>query len=113
MSTQTTTSPSQLPDYIASAKPNPLSNRAPWFKNTAPTYAGIFLWFIFWDSIAGKALMAGGLVQLCWESYWPVCFATSSFIWSRDYWVGKRGCRSTLSERPPSGRWVVSSCRGC
>ena len=72
MSTPTTTSPSQLPDYIASAKPNPLSNRAPWFKNTAPTYAGIFLWFIFWDSIAGKALMAGGLVQLCWESCWPV-----------------------------------------
>src|SRR5271157_4889534 len=61
MSTPTKTSPSQLPDYIASAKPNPLSNRAPWFKNTAPTYAGIFLWFIFWDSIAGKALMAAGL----------------------------------------------------
>ncbi|MGB0071198.1 MAG: hypothetical protein WBQ11_24525 [Isosphaeraceae bacterium] len=61
MGTPTTASPSQLPDYIASAKPNPPSNRAPWFKNTAPTYAGIFLWFIFWDSIAGKALMAGGL----------------------------------------------------
>ncbi len=61
MSTPTTSSPSQLPDYIASAQPNPPSNRAPWFKNTAPTYAGIFLWFIFWDSIAGKALTAGGL----------------------------------------------------
>src|SRR5271165_4348659 len=61
MSPPTTASPSQLPDYIASAKPNPPSNRAPWYKNTAPTYAGIFLWFIFWDSIAGKALMAGGL----------------------------------------------------
>ena len=61
MSTQTTTSPSQLPDYIASAKPNPLSNRAPWYKNTAPTYAGIFLWFVFWDSIASKALTTGGL----------------------------------------------------
>jgi cytosine permease len=61
MSTPTTTSPAPLPDYIASAKPNPSSNRAPWFKNTAPTYAGIFLWFIFWDSIAGKALSMGGL----------------------------------------------------
>src|SRR5208337_5642430 len=61
MSPPTTASPSQLPDYIANAKPNPPSNRAPWYKNTAPTYAGIFLWFIFWDSIAGKALMAGGL----------------------------------------------------
>src|SRR5512135_2581559 len=44
--------PSQLPAYIASATPNPKSNRAPWYKNTAPTYAGIFLWFVFWDSVA-------------------------------------------------------------
>src|SRR5262245_57347880 len=61
MSTPTTTGVSHLPDYIASAKPNPLSNRAPWYKNTAPTYAGIFLWFVFWDSIAGSALTVGGL----------------------------------------------------
>ena len=61
MSTEITTSPGQLPDYIASATPNPPSNRAPWYKNTAPTYAGIFLWFVFWDSIAGKALATGGL----------------------------------------------------
>ncbi|NLH16617.1 MAG: cytosine permease [Phycisphaerae bacterium] len=37
-----------LPDYLKMAKPNPMSNRAPWYKNTAPTYAGIFLWFVFW-----------------------------------------------------------------
>jgi len=40
---------SQLPGYITSAKPNPYGNRAPWYKNTAPTYAGIFLWFVFWQ----------------------------------------------------------------
>ncbi|MHC1768324.1 MAG: cytosine permease [Verrucomicrobiia bacterium] len=60
----TTTGPSatgQLPDYIASAKPNPRSNRAPWYKNTAPTYAGIFLWFVFWDSMSANGLGAGGL----------------------------------------------------
>jgi hypothetical protein len=34
------------------AKPNPLENRAPWYKNTAPTYAGIFLWFVFWQDAA-------------------------------------------------------------
>ncbi len=61
MSTETKTSPGQLPGYIASATPNPPANRAPWYKNTAPTYAGIFLWFVFWDSIAGNALAAGGL----------------------------------------------------
>ena len=62
MSTETTTSPGQLPDYIASATPNPPSNRAPWFKNTAPTYAGIFLWFVFWDSMSANGLSSGGLM---------------------------------------------------
>jgi cytosine permease len=61
MSTETTPTASSLPDYIASAKPNPPSNRAPWFKNTAPTYAGIFLWFVFWDSMSQYGLSAGGL----------------------------------------------------
>jgi cytosine permease len=62
MSTQTTAPSSQLPDYLASARPNPLSNRAPWYKNTAPTYAGIFLWFVFWDSISQYGLTSVGLV---------------------------------------------------
>jgi len=62
MSTPTTTSPGQLPDYIASATPNPISNRLPWFKNTAPTYAGIFLWFVFWDSMSANGLSSGGLL---------------------------------------------------
>jgi len=38
-----------LPSYLSMAKPNPPANRAPWYKNTAPTYAGIFLWFVFWS----------------------------------------------------------------
>jgi cytosine permease len=42
-------STSQLPGYITSAKPNAFASRAPWYKNTAPTYAGIFLWFVFWQ----------------------------------------------------------------
>ncbi|MBI5683672.1 MAG: cytosine permease [Verrucomicrobia bacterium] len=52
---------SQLPDYLTSAKANPPSNRGPWFKNSAPTYAGIFLWFVFWDSMSGNGLSTGGL----------------------------------------------------
>src|ERR1051326_8442151 len=52
---------SQLPEYIRSANPNPLSNRGPWYKNTAPTYAGIFLWFAFWDPMSGNGLSVGGL----------------------------------------------------
>ena len=33
-----------LPDYISKAVPNPATNRGPWYANTAPSYAGIFLW---------------------------------------------------------------------
>ncbi|MBU6398689.1 MAG: cytosine permease [Verrucomicrobia bacterium] len=51
----------QLPSYLASSKPNPKENRAAWYKNTAPTYAGIFLWFVFWDSMAANGLSIGGL----------------------------------------------------
>jgi cytosine permease len=50
MNNQATQPVSQLPGYITGAVPNPKSNRAPWYKNTAPTYAGIFLWFVFWQS---------------------------------------------------------------
>lgn len=53
----------QLPDYIVSATPNPASNRAPWYKNTAPTYAGIFLWFVFWQDAAKAGAPGGTLAQ--------------------------------------------------
>jgi len=49
-----------LPDYVSMAKPNPLENRAPWYKNTAPTYAGIFLWFVFWNKMASGGTDAPG-----------------------------------------------------
>jgi cytosine permease len=47
------------------AKRNPPGNRAPWYKNTAPTYAGIFLWFVFWSQAptGGKADPGGVLSQ--------------------------------------------------
>ncbi|MCL2104938.1 MAG: cytosine permease [Kiritimatiellaeota bacterium] len=55
-----------VPSYLASAKPNPTSNRAPWYKNTAPTYAGIFLWFVFWSGSLfdkGIANTPGGILS--------------------------------------------------
>lgn len=53
-----------LPDYVSMAKPNPAENRAPWYKNTAPTYAGIFLWFVFWSQAptGGGAGAPGGVL---------------------------------------------------
>ncbi len=40
-----------LPSYVAAAQPVPKDKRAPWFKTTAQTYAGIMLWFVFWISV--------------------------------------------------------------
>ena len=50
-----------LPSYLKLASPNPLENRAPWYKNTAPTYAGIFLWVVFYMKIADGTLPEAGL----------------------------------------------------
>jgi cytosine permease len=50
-----------LPDYVASAKPSPQANRVPWYKTTAQTYAGIMLWFVFWDQVPGGGAMSQGL----------------------------------------------------
>lgn len=61
MTNPNTQSAGQLPDYITSATPNPPDKRAPWYKTTAQTYAGIFLWFVFWDSMSGNGLSTGGL----------------------------------------------------
>jgi cytosine permease len=48
-----------LPAYISKATPNPASARAPWYKNTAPTYGGVFLWVVFYREI-GVALDHAG-----------------------------------------------------
>lgn len=54
---------SNLPDYVASAQPVPQANRVPWFKTTAQTYAGIMLWFVFWESVpTSGAPGAGGVL---------------------------------------------------
>jgi cytosine permease len=50
-----------LPDYLAKASPNPASKRAPWYANTAPSYAGIFLWVAFYNGMAGDTLKHGSL----------------------------------------------------
>ncbi len=52
-------SETKLPSYLADATPN--GNRAPWYKNTAPAYAGILLWFVFWSGITGTNTPMGVL----------------------------------------------------
>lgn len=53
-----------LPSYLLKAVPNPRSSRAPWYKNTAPTYAGVFLWIVFYRDIAVALDRAGPFVCL-------------------------------------------------
>jgi len=50
-----------LPEYITKTKANPAANRAPWFSNTAPTYAGIFLWVVFYMKLAENTIDRAGL----------------------------------------------------
>jgi len=48
---------SKLPDYVASAQPVPQEGRSAWFLGTAPAYAGIMLWFVFWQDVpVGRSL---------------------------------------------------------
>jgi cytosine permease len=53
---------SHLPDYVASARPVPLTARAAWYKTTAQTYAGIMLWFVFWESVPISWPGPGGIL---------------------------------------------------
>jgi cytosine permease len=53
-----------LPEYLAKAVPNPASNRAPWYKNTAPSYAGVFLWIAFYNALAAETITRAG-IGLC------------------------------------------------
>ena len=47
---------SAVPAYVSRSVPVPLSNRAPWYKGTFPTYAGIFLWVGFYLKLAGPTI---------------------------------------------------------
>jgi cytosine permease len=51
---------SNLPDYLASARPVPKDKRAPWYLNVAQTYASVMLWFVFWQGLAGQGESPGG-----------------------------------------------------
>lgn len=71
-----------LPPYIDKAVPNPASKRAAWFKNTAPSYAGVFFWIAFYQAIAVGTLDHAGpyfcifaLIVAGLLSYWLFYYA--------------------------------------
>src|ERR1700689_666254 len=51
----------RLPDYVRSSTPVPLAKRAPWYRNTFPSYAGVFLWVAFYLGMAGTTLSRAGV----------------------------------------------------
>lgn len=55
--------PWAIPAYLRTASPVPSEKRAPWYVNTAPAYAGIFLWIAFYDQL-GEGFRYGGLWAL-------------------------------------------------
>ncbi|MDR0520974.1 MAG: hypothetical protein LBH00_03865 [Planctomycetaceae bacterium] len=51
----------QLPDYVSSSKPVPKESRTGWLTTAAATYAGVMLWFVFWQDVpTGGGNFAGG-----------------------------------------------------
>jgi cytosine permease len=57
---------SNLPNYLAAARPVPQANRAPWYKNVAQTYAGVMLWYVFWMGLAKPGGFGGTLAEGIW-----------------------------------------------
>jgi cytosine permease len=49
------------PSYISRATPNPTESRAPWYTNIAPSYAGIFLWIVFYQALGEQTVRHAGL----------------------------------------------------
>lgn len=53
--------PTVLPEYVRASVPNASGNRKAWYKNTAPSYAGIFLWVGFYLQLANGTISQMGL----------------------------------------------------
>jgi len=63
---------SSLPSYLAAAKPVPAASRAPWYKTVMPTYIGIMLWFVFWQSLGNAGVGEHGHpAGVLSNGYWP------------------------------------------
>jgi purine-cytosine permease-like protein len=66
-----------LPEYVRASAPTPPGTRQPWHKNTAPSYAGIFLWVAFYLQLAHGTIsqMDVGLAIVALVVAGLLCFA--------------------------------------
>jgi len=86
-----------VPSYVASAKPNPASNRAPWYMNTAQSYAGIFLWVAFFDILAGNDAGVGALRMTGLGGCMVALIVAGALAFALFYWVpGLLGMKTGL-----------------
>ncbi|MDO5581878.1 MAG: cytosine permease [Planctomycetia bacterium] len=55
----------KLPNYVASATPLPKDKRVGWLTSTAASYAGVMLWFVFWQDVpsGGGSFIGGTLAE--------------------------------------------------
>lgn len=55
----------KLPNYVASATPISADRRVGWLTSTAASYAGVMLWFVFWQDVpnGGASFLGGTLSQ--------------------------------------------------
>jgi cytosine permease len=70
------------PRYVRLAVPVPASGRVPWYKNTFPTYAGIFLWVGFYLQLAGPTIGYASVDACLWGLLLAgfLCFALYYYV---------------------------------
>jgi cytosine permease len=73
---------SLTPSYVRSAAPVPTTGRVPWYKNTFPTYAGIFLWVGFYLQLAGPTIGNANVGACLWALLLAgfLCFALYYYV---------------------------------
>jgi cytosine permease len=72
----------ELPNYVASATPNPPDKRAGWLATTAAGNAGVMLWFVFWQAVPGGGVLSHGLgtAIAALVAAAAICFALFAYV---------------------------------
>lgn len=70
------------PSYIKQSVSVPADSRAPWYRNTLPTYMGIFLWVGFYLKLAGPTIGNASLSVCLWGLLVAgiLCFALYYYV---------------------------------
>jgi cytosine permease len=70
------------PGYVKRSVPVPPSDRVPWYRNTFPTYAAVFLWVGFYLDLAGPTIGYASVGICLWGLLLAgfVCFALYYYV---------------------------------